>query len=143
MNKISSLIKKIPGIRLLYDFIRLIYYLVKTHSVSSILFAPPGHFYSPLPDKKNVKNNEDFLFNRDKNNCHGIDLREQAQRNLIDNFSTYYHEIPFTEESEGTYRYFYKNPYFGYGDVIISLWCRGLTIIIISPSDYRTVIFKN
>lgn len=77
----------------------------------------PGHFYSPIPDLKditplNYKNSTIIdLDNKD------IDFNKKEQINLIKQFKNFY-PPPFPEKKNKKFRYYYINPNFSYGDAI-------------------------
>ena len=121
MNTTFKYINKIPGLYLLLSVGRLIYYLVKYRSLKTILFSPPGHFYSPLPDLTQVKQQRNFFPLQDED-LPGIDLQTNYQLEILKKFSTYYQDLPFSENPEPDKRYYYTNGFFGYGDAII-LYC--------------------
>lgn len=75
-------------------------------------FHPPGHYYSPIPDKEYVRKNAKRIFDRTKKDLPGIDLREHQQFELIELFRVFYDEIYFTDEKTAANRYFYKNGLF-------------------------------
>jgi len=81
-------------------------------------FHPPGHYYSPVPDKEYVRKNAQRIFDRTKKDLPGIDLREHQQFELIELFRVFYDEIYFTDEKIAANRYFYKNGLFSYADAI-------------------------
>lgn len=81
-------------------------------------YHPPGHFYSPVPDKEYVRKNADRIFNRTVKNIPGIDLRENEQRALLHNFVGFYSDISFPENKQAGYRYWLKNGLFSYSDSI-------------------------
>lgn len=77
---------------------------------------PPGHFYSPIPDTKDI-----FLQNYKKNvknyNLNDINLNKEYQLKLMHKFTKFY-PPPFPKEKTKRFRYYYKNPNFSYGDAI-------------------------
>ncbi len=85
-------------------------------------YHPPGHYYSPVPDKEYVRKNAARIFDRSKKDLGGIDIHENEQILLIEAFQAYYHEIFFTDEKVPANRYWYKNPLYSYSDAII-LYC--------------------
>lgn len=81
-------------------------------------WAPPGHFYSPIPSLEEVKKREGKLFNNKIKCLGGIELNEREQLKMFEIFKEYYPELPFkAEKTEGS-RYFYENPAFSYSDAI-------------------------
>ena len=58
-------------------------------------FVLPGHFYSLLPDIEYVMQNEtNIFFKKNEKTIPGIDLNEEDQLNLLEEFSNYYKELP-------------------------------------------------
>jgi hypothetical protein len=82
---------------------------------------PPGHYYSPLPSIEEIKKNEEKIFFV-PSEIPGINLFPDEQIKLFNNFKIFYPEIPFTPTKENNLRYYYHNPNFSYGEVII-LFC--------------------
>lgn len=86
------------------------------------LRRPPGHFYSPIPSLDEVRANEERLFGVPPRSIAGINLNEEKQLELFEDFKEFYAQLPFsTSESEGL-RYYYENDYFLYADAIF-LFC--------------------
>ncbi len=81
-------------------------------------YHPPGHYYSPVPDKEYVRKNAGRIFDRSKNELAGIDLHKKEQFQLLETFRTFYKDLYFTNEKVGTNRYYYKNGLFSYSDAI-------------------------
>lgn len=82
-------------------------------------FAPPGHFYSPLPDLAEVAARSAALFRPELATCPGVNLREHAQLALLEQLSVFCAELPFPQTPDHTTRYYYENDFFSYGDAII------------------------
>lgn len=81
---------------------------------------PPGHFYSPVPDRDYIRKNEKRIFHPEvSNKSHGIEFYEDEQVKLLNSLAEYYSEIPFSEEKSPSLRYYYNNRYYSYGDAII------------------------
>lgn len=83
---------------------------------------PPGHFYSPIPSMEEVREREDILFDRSQDALLGIDLNEEEQLSMLDLFAKHYAGLPFTDEKNENWRYYFNNPFFGYSDGI-ALFC--------------------
>jgi len=81
-------------------------------------FAPPGHFYSPIPDYNDVVARSDLLFRRDSKECPGVDMNEQGQLGLLDKLAVFYEELPFADGPQEKVRYYFKNQSFGHHDAI-------------------------
>jgi predicted O-methyltransferase YrrM len=79
----------------------------------------PGHFYSPIPDLREIDANVDAIFDRSRKTVGAIDLNEREQLRLIHAFATTYKEMPFQEKPTPGYRYYLDNPFFSFGDGVI------------------------
>jgi hypothetical protein len=82
-------------------------------------FAPPGHFYSPIPDIDVVDRYRASILNPSATNVPGIDLQVPRQLALLESFASYQDDMPFREEPTPRLRYYFGNPYFSYGDAVI------------------------
>jgi predicted O-methyltransferase YrrM len=79
---------------------------------------PPGHFYSPIPSRKEVADDAARIF--DSNDpLLGIDLRKSAQSELLERLKPLCLDLPFTDEPGGSTRYFYQNDAYPHGDAIL------------------------
>jgi len=83
---------------------------------------PPGHFYSPIPDLRELRQQARVTRDGAVENLAGIELNEMRQLEMVDRFAQIYGELPFPDEQSGQFRYFFDNPYFSYGDGVI-LYC--------------------
>lgn len=85
-----------------------------------IRFAPPGHFYSPLPDVHSLKQ----VFKKVNQSVTGIDIKDDRQIDFLKKISPYYAHIPFGDGfRKNNTRYFFNgNEWYSYGDAII-LFC--------------------
>src|ERR1700692_1359270 len=96
-------------IRFLSDT-RLFQYIArKTGYAKYTLHVPPGHFYSPIADLKEVDAFAARVFDLDRRTLPAIDLREKEQLELLRTLSGYYPELPFTEKKQEGLRYYYGN----------------------------------
>jgi predicted O-methyltransferase YrrM len=84
----------------------------------SLAFAPPGHFYSPIPDLAEVERKSSLLFSTAPRDLPGIDLRERRQLELLEQCVDFYREQPFTAARTEANRYFFENPAYSYSDAI-------------------------
>jgi predicted O-methyltransferase YrrM len=76
------------------------------------LNVPPGHFYSPIPDIKDVKAREEKIFTSSKD-IYGVDLNVEVQQSLAAEFKKIYESLPFRDEPGNGFRYYYKNEMYG------------------------------
>lgn len=82
----------------------------------TLAFAPPGHFYSPIPSPKEIEKHADRLFDRSLREIPGVDLRIDDQLALVDEFASFYDEQPFTARPEEGRRFGLRNGFFEYSD---------------------------
>lgn len=62
------------------------------------LYAPPGHFYSPIPSIDDIRSNLDRICSSVPDQIPGIDLRDGPQRALVERFAKYYPDLPFPDD---------------------------------------------
>ena len=116
-QRAKVLLKNTPGVTEVYKILRFIYWMLKTDSLRFVSVNPPGHYYSPIPNSKDVLAR--VLFDRDNTKCPGVDLREEAQLEMLEIFSPYYDDLPWYEVPSRVLRYHYQNRFFTYGDAIV------------------------
>lgn len=102
----------------LREAIKLVRSLHQKNNFRFVFPLTPGHYSSPLPDSTEVLARSQVLFDRSTVECPGIDLREEAQLELLESFSRYYDDLPFPTQPGNSTRYYYENWWFGYGDAI-------------------------
>src|SRR5262249_17728484 len=73
-------------------------------------FAPPGHFYSPIPSLEDIQRDDAAIFGTVPRDIPGIDLHEAEQLQLLDTFRRFYQEQPFRAEKVPGLRYCFENP---------------------------------
>lgn len=109
----SKVIEKLPGID------RMESYFARHPRNPFLRFSPPGHFYSPIPDLKDVEKSQDRIYASDTcNELHGLDLRMEYQRDLLRQFQEYRHDCPFVNAKTGL-RYFPDNSYFSIASAVL------------------------
>jgi predicted O-methyltransferase YrrM len=91
-------------------------------NLAAWLFAPSGHFYSPIPSLVQVRRDEQRIFSTAPRELTGIDLNEEQQLLLLGHFQQYYDSQPFSAEKAANRRYFFDNPNYSYSDAIF-LYC--------------------
>jgi predicted O-methyltransferase YrrM len=87
-------------------------------------WRPPGHYYSPIPDREAVLARADELFDRSRQELPGIDLNLDRQQELMKAFieGGFYAEQPFTADKQPGRRYFFDNDQYGSSDALF-LYC--------------------
>lgn len=93
--------------------------LLESGNVAFIRFSTPGHFYSPLPDLRDIESKSTIIFDNSATEIPSINLNEDMQIELAKTFSQFYPDLPFTDGKTGQLRYFLDNSYFSYGDGVI------------------------
>jgi predicted O-methyltransferase YrrM len=75
-----------------------------------------GHFYSPIPAR------DDVISNLKKPSATAslpdVNLRHDAQRELLEQYTSYYQQVPFPAEKTSGFRYYFNQDFFGYADAI-------------------------
>jgi predicted O-methyltransferase YrrM len=85
-------------------------------------FAPPGHFYSPIPSLADLRRDEGRLFGDWPRELPGIDLNESGQLALLERCKRYYAEQPFSALRTSPRRYYFENGMYDYSDAVL-LYC--------------------
>ncbi|WP_156387686.1 class I SAM-dependent methyltransferase [Methylobacterium sp. Leaf399] len=82
------------------------------------IFAPAGHFYSPVVDPTTLTSTiTPSRQRREPETLVGLDLDIAKMTQFWrDDLLPYAKDIPFADEPDGHHRYHYKNPAFSYGD---------------------------
>src|SRR3989339_28879 len=110
-NALESVVKNFPGIKEIIserDTLR-----------RSFGFVPPGHFYSPIPSLDDIQRDDQKIFGDVPSNILGLDLHEEEQLQLLNEFIVYYDEMPFQPKKHEGLRYYYENPAYSYSDAIL------------------------
>lgn len=89
--------------------------------LARLAYAPPGHFYSPIPSVRDTKKRHAELFDDKPRALPAIDLNEEGQLALLEEFAEYYREQPFSDQP-GERRYGFRNPAYGDSDALC-LYC--------------------
>lgn len=114
---IARFLKRVPGLRSLSSALRR---RLDPHGSNAFLqFAPPGHFYSPIPDLAFIESHKSGLFNCESPEVPGIESNYAGQLTLAEQFAQYYPEVPFRDEPVAGQRYYCRNPWFGCCDALI------------------------
>jgi predicted O-methyltransferase YrrM len=82
-------------------------------------FVPNGHFYSPIAPKAEIERDRQKIFGSIPESIPGIELNTAEQQRVLDEISTFYADLPFTEQATEGLRYRYENPAYSYSDAIL------------------------
>jgi predicted O-methyltransferase YrrM len=80
-------------------------------------FAPPGHFYSPIPDPSEIDQRRAELFDTSAKSLPGIDLRMEQQLEFLERIASLSREFPYGRPKlfgrpKGKCRYSIDNQFF-------------------------------
>jgi predicted O-methyltransferase YrrM len=81
-------------------------------------FAPPGHFYSPLPDLNEISAASDAAPNNPVRELKGINLNVRGQLQHVQQFAAYNCELSLPDSKSSGCRYYLDNGFFSYGDAV-------------------------
>ena len=79
---------------------------------------PAGHFYSPIVAINQIKSRKRDLWNG-SGHIAGVNLEVENQLILLKELSKYYKELPFKDNKQEKFRYFFKNGFYSYTDGIV------------------------
>jgi hypothetical protein len=114
---LRRLISAVPGLSRAHDLYRKFYMNRQTLTEWS-RFVPPGDFYSPIPDLREVKQRETTIFARDVG-VPAINRNVAAQLELLRSFARFHGDLPWRGSPLPGLRYYYENDLFACGDAII------------------------
>ena len=102
-------------IRLMLD--RLPYVGGLREQVRHVGSYPAGHYYSPIPTPAEVSGRFKAL-EKANDGVAGVNLNREKQLDTIQQFQTFYNELPFPEEQTSESRYYFDQTVFCYADAI-------------------------
>ena len=79
--------------------------------------SPAGHYYSPIPNHNDIL---EYIKSPKRNlmELPDINLNKENQFKLLQEYHEYYDALPFPEQKEQNFRYYYAQPWFCYADAI-------------------------
>jgi hypothetical protein len=118
LTSLKTVIKKLPILN------RIVSERDKLHAELVALkknqgFAPPGHFYSPIPSLDEIRKDDARIFGSIPRNISGLELHESEQLRLLNEFVAYYEEMPFQPKKLEGLRFYFENPAYSYSDAIL------------------------
>jgi predicted O-methyltransferase YrrM len=119
MSSLRLLLKRVPGAAPAYRSLKRAKNAASSFASPFVRMFPAGHFYSPVPDIKQVIASREVLFRRGVTECPGIDLHSDAQLAVLDELARYYDELAFPESPTKPDRYYLENSFFKHGDAIV------------------------
>lgn len=112
---LKSAIKRLP---IIHDFVSERDALVSELKALK-RFAPPGHFFSPIPSLDEIRKDESRIFESVPRDIISIELREAEQLTLLSELARFYKDMPFQSHKVEGLRYYFENPAYLYSDAII------------------------
>jgi hypothetical protein len=79
-------------------------------------YYEPGHYYSPYASFLDIQNAKDRKL--EHNDILGVDLCLQEQYSLLNELTSYYPSVLWSESKQERFRYFFNNDYFSFSDAI-------------------------
>src|SRR5215203_1085975 len=119
LGQVTKLVRSLRRTGNMRGALKLMRSLTKHGNFRFVWPIAPGHYYSPLPDSRDISARSQVLFDRSISECPGIDLREEAQLSLLEAFASYSNEVPFPKHPEKAMRYHSEQKWFGYADAVI------------------------
>jgi predicted O-methyltransferase YrrM len=93
--------------------------LLRSRNKQFLRFAPPGHFYSPIPDIGLLGPASAPAVDAVVDAIPGVCLNDEAQVDLLARFAEQYAEMPFPERPGEDCRYHLDNEFFSFGDGVV------------------------
>lgn len=78
---------------------------------------PPGHFYSPIPSEADAR--VGLSLARNRMDFGGIDMRDDAQRALLERLALEYPRLSFPDARDPAFRFYLDNASYGHYDAIL------------------------
>ena len=79
----------------------------------------PGHFYSPIPSRKEIEQDSQRIFGTGKRQLPEICLNEQNQISLLNRLATHSTYLKLPELPIDGRRFYLKNDYFAFADAVV------------------------
>lgn len=78
----------------------------------------PGHFYSSVPDPREIEAAGDAIFDRSLRDIPGVELNCEQQQSLLHELAQFYQNDLFPQHKTNEARYYFENDFFSYADAI-------------------------
>ena len=107
---IISLLNKLPYIKTLHGLLK---------QYEEVTAYPPGHYYSPIPDVKEIENNKKRIF--EKKMPEAININDAGQLIIFRELIPFYNNFPFNKNAKGIDRFRFQVPesFFTYTDAFV------------------------
>jgi predicted O-methyltransferase YrrM len=84
-----------------------------------LAFAPPGHYYSPIPSRADVAEHAAAKFATGPESLAGVDLNVDGQLTMVRTLGPLTRDLTFADEPNGATRYYWENDGFAPGDATV------------------------
>ena len=81
--------------------------------------VPPGHFYSPIPDPKELLPDQERIFSKQLRDLRGISIPDEAMLACLKQFSEFVGDFPYPDNANKGLRYSLSNGLFDWGEAIV------------------------
>ena len=116
MNVVQRMGDSVTFLRQVWENKALLRVLLGSENFAFVRDYLPGHFYSPIPDLSELREQARTSCGEAIQNLPAIELNESRQLQMTDTFAQFYGQLPFPDKQSRQFRYFFDNPYFSYGD---------------------------
>jgi predicted O-methyltransferase YrrM len=140
---LKSAVKSLPVIKRLVPVIKRLVALRHALSANSEQFTP-GHFYSTIPCRDEVRRDADRIFDLSLRQLAGIDLNIEGQLATLEHLKAFYPEQPFGDEPRQSLRYFFRNDSYTHADALflhcIIRWMKPKEIVEVGSGNSSFVM---
>jgi hypothetical protein len=84
-----------------------------------LTFAPPGHYYSTIPDYKSIQSHKDTIFSEIPHSLPEIGINDVKMLDLANSFEHYYSEFLFPDQKTASFRFYLDNGVYSRGDAVV------------------------
>ena len=119
MNVVQRMGDSVTFLRQVWENKAVLRVLLGSENFAFVRDYLPGHFYSPIPDLSELREQTRASCGEAIENLPAIELNESRQVQMTDTFAQFYGQLPFPDKQSRQFRYFFDNPYFSYGDGVI------------------------
>jgi hypothetical protein len=84
-----------------------------------LAFAPPGHYYSTIPDFASIQSHKDTIFSKIPHSLPEIVINDQKMLGLVNSFAQYSAEFSFPDQKTASFRFYLDNGVYSRGDAVV------------------------
>jgi predicted O-methyltransferase YrrM len=113
------MLKRIPGLKSFYYALLGVQHYIRSWRSPFLRRAPAGHYLSPLPSLEYIRIRAESLFDQSIEMLPGINLNQDKQIELLEAFSSFEKEFPYSQKNVPGMRYTPENAFFPPADALI------------------------